>query len=92
MLSNNVPFGGKKQSGIGTKFVFPLPHGRGVDITIRSRARQLRFGGIHIGQGCSLELRGEARLATLILDMEGAHAGRKINNNIVYMYLRGNSM
>lgn len=49
MLSNNVPFGGKKQSGIGTTLGLKSTSLLTVFI-LRSRTRQSSIGGIHVRQ------------------------------------------
>ena len=65
IVHNNVPFGGKKQSGIGTESVCSL-RARYVLMRLkRPRARKTRSGRIHFGQGRALELWGERLLATL---------------------------
>jgi hypothetical protein len=63
MLSNNVPFGGKKQSGFGMFRDRLDPDIQIVQGNCRSRAWISSTGRVYIDQGNSLEFRGEAGMA-----------------------------
>ena len=67
VLHNNVPFGGKHQSGIG-EYCPTLPGGdliayMALTLYIRSRTWQLRSGRVYLSQSRALEFRRKVGLA-----------------------------
>jgi hypothetical protein len=64
-----VPFGGKKQSGIGLSFLSGLGTrniGFYARLFNRARARKLRIRRVYLRESCAVEFRREAGLAALI--------------------------
>jgi hypothetical protein len=68
ILYNNVPFGGKKQSGIGWLLLGTRNAGFNARLLYRARTWKLRFGRVYFRKSCAVEFWGEAGVAVVSIE------------------------